>query len=67
MKVAIEAERDPHKKKVLNSEWELNKVKAARGYQILKEDTALAKANPDVEMLTLIWRSHCQPMFFQLV
>ena len=52
MKTTIEAERDPDKKKVLTTEWDLHKVKANRGYQVLKEDTALAKARPDIEMLT---------------
>ena len=53
MKTTIEAERDSDKKKVLTSEWDLHKVKADRGYQVLKEDTALAKAPPDIEMLTI--------------
>lgn len=42
MKIAIEAETDPEKES-LKLEWELHKVKADRGYQSLKEDSAFAK------------------------
>ena len=48
----MEAESDPEKKQQLNAEWELHKVKAARGYQMLQEDAALAKSRDDTEMLT---------------
>lgn len=45
-------ETDPAKSESLNLEWELHKVKADRGYQSLKEDTAFAKLHSDTEMLT---------------
>ena len=52
MKIAIEAESNPTKKESLKLEWELHKVKADRGYQSFKEDTAFAKLHSDTEMLT---------------
>ena len=52
MKIAVAAESDLAKKELLKLEWELHKVKAGRGYQSLKEDTAFAKLHSDTEMLT---------------
>ena len=51
-KVKVEAEGDPAARARLEAQWEVHKRKAERAYQQLREDTALAAADPDVDMLT---------------
>ena len=51
-KVQTDAERDEATLTQLRGEWELHLCKAERAYQDLKEDSALAKSDPDVLVLT---------------
>jgi hypothetical protein len=48
----LEAEEDPAAAARLNDSWELHKRKAERAYSLLKEDTALAQADLDMDMIT---------------
>ena len=51
-KVKVDSESDPTNKQRLIREWDLHKRKAEKAYQVLKEDTALAKASNDVDTIT---------------
>lgn len=50
--VKVEAKEDPAVAARLNASWELHKRKAERAYSLPKEDTALAQADLDVDMIT---------------
>lgn len=52
MKVQVEAEEDAETRRRLLSEWDLHKRKAERTYQQLREDTAEAQSDPNVDMIT---------------
>ena len=52
MKIRVESETNPDTCRLLKAEWELHHRKAERSYQQLKEDSALAKSNPDVDTIT---------------
>ena len=48
----IAAAEDPGEKSRLDLELKLHQCKAERAYQQLKEDTALSRSSPDVDMIT---------------
>ena len=48
----VDAESDEAALTQLRGEWDLHLCKAEGAYQKLKEDTALAKSDPNVEVLT---------------
>ena len=51
MKVKCDAESDPTVKAKLVAEWELHKRKAERAYQVLKNDSARAKSDPNMDVI----------------
>ena len=52
LNVRISAEEDPSERDKQKFELQLHQCRADRAYQQLKEDTALSKASPDVDMFT---------------
>ena len=59
-RVQIEAEEDPHKKTLMQGEWDLHKRRAERAYHQLREDTALSQSDSNVELLPFgLWQAVC--------
>ena len=52
LKVKTDAERDASPLTQLRGEWDLHLVRAEGGYNQLKEDTAVSKSDPSVDVLT---------------